>query len=59
MERAEYDFDISVESISGTNSYWVPTPQDEIEDLKSLQQIFASIPLEKLNHRKLKNFTVL
>ena len=33
MERAEYDFDISVESISGTNSYWVPTPQDEIEDL--------------------------
>ena len=34
-------------------------PVDEIEDLKSLQQIFASIPLEKLNHRKLKDLTVL
>ena len=34
-------------------------PIDEIEDLKSLQQIFASIPLEKLNHRKLKDLTVL
>ena len=33
-------------------------PVDEIEDLKSLQQIFASIPLEKLNHRKLKDLTV-
>ena len=34
-------------------------PVDEIEDLKSLQKIFASIPLEKLNHRKLKDLTVL
>ena len=34
-------------------------PGDEIEDLKSLQQIFASIPLEKLNHRKLKDLTVI
>ena len=34
-------------------------PVDEIEDLESLQQIFASIPLEKLNHRKLKDLTVL
>ena len=34
-------------------------PVDEIEDLKSLQQIFASIPLEKLNHRKLNDLTVL
>ena len=34
-------------------------PVDEIEDLKSLQQIFASIPLEKLNQRKLKDLTVL
>ena len=34
-------------------------PGDEIEDLTSLQQIFASIPLEKLNHRKLKDLTVL
>ena len=33
-------------------------PVDEIEDLKSLQKIFASIPLEKLNHRKLKDLTV-
>ena len=33
-------------------------PVDELEDLKSLQQIFASIPLEKLNHRKLKDLTV-
>ena len=34
-------------------------PGDEIEDLTSLQQIFASIPLEKLNHKKLKDLTVL
>ena len=34
-------------------------PGNEIEDLKSLQQIFASISLEKLNHRKLKDLTVL
>ena len=34
-------------------------PGDKIEDLKSLQQIFASIPLEKLNHRKLKDLTIL
>ena len=34
-------------------------PVDEIEDLKSLQKIFASIPLEKLNHRNLKDLTVL
>ena len=34
-------------------------PGDEIEDLESLQQIFSSIPLEKLNHRKLKDLTVL
>ncbi len=34
-------------------------PGDEIEDLTSLQQIFASISLEKLNHRKLKDLTVL
>ena len=33
-------------------------PVDEIEDLKSLQKIFASIPLKKLNHRKLKDLTV-
>jgi len=33
-------------------------PFDEIDDLKSLQHFFASIPLEKLNHRKLKDLTV-
>ena len=32
-ERAEYDFDISVEFINGINSYWVPTPTPEVEDL--------------------------
>lgn len=33
MERSEYDFDISVESIGGSNSYWTPTPTEEVEDL--------------------------
>ena len=33
-------------------------PVDEIEDLKSLQKIFTSIPLEKLNYRKLKDLAV-
>tara|TARA_R110000822_G_scaffold194933_1_gene333151 strand:- start:3185 stop:3619 length:435 start_codon:yes stop_codon:yes gene_type:complete len=32
-ERAEYDFNISVEFINGTNSYWVPTPKNEIKEL--------------------------
>lgn len=31
-ERAEYDFEVSVEYINGTNSYWVPTPPEEIEE---------------------------
>ena len=32
-ERAEYDFNISVEFINGINSYWVPTPKSEIKEL--------------------------
>ena len=33
MERVEYDFEVSVEFISGTNSYWIPTPLEEREDV--------------------------
>jgi len=33
VERVEYDFEVSVEFINGLNSYWVPTPKDEIEEL--------------------------
>ena len=33
MDRVEYDFDISVEFINGDNSYWVPTPPGEVEEL--------------------------
>ena len=33
VERAEYDFDISVEFINGVNSYWVPTPKEEVKEL--------------------------
>jgi len=33
MERAEYDFNISVEFANGENSYWIPTPLDEVEEL--------------------------
>ena len=33
MERVEYDFDVSVELINGSNSYWVPTPPGEISEL--------------------------
>ena len=33
MSMVEYDFNVSVEFISGTNSYWTPTPPDEIEEL--------------------------
>ena len=33
MDRAEYDFNVSVESVHGNNSYWIPTPLEEIEDL--------------------------
>lgn len=33
-EHAEYDFDISVEFINGINSFWIPTPKDEIKELE-------------------------
>ena len=33
MERAEYDFQISVEFRSGSNSFWIPTPKLEVEEL--------------------------
>jgi hypothetical protein len=33
MEMVEYDFEVSVEFINGTNSYWVPTPKKEIPEL--------------------------
>ncbi len=33
METVERDFGVSVEFINGTNSYWIPTPLDEIEEL--------------------------
>lgn len=33
MQRAEYDFEVSVEFVNGKNSYWIPTPTEEIEDL--------------------------
>lgn len=33
-ERAEYDFEVSVEVINGSNSFWIPTPPDEIRDLE-------------------------
>jgi hypothetical protein len=33
MERVEYDFNISVEFINGNNSFWVPTPLEEIPEL--------------------------
>jgi hypothetical protein len=32
-DRAEYDFNVSVEMVNGENSYWIPTPIDEIEEL--------------------------
>lgn len=32
-DRAEYDFNVSVEVVNGDNSYWIPTPIDEIEEL--------------------------
>ena len=33
MERIEYDFEVSVEFTNGANSYWIPTPPEEVEDL--------------------------
>ena len=33
MERAEYDFNVSVEFVHGDNSYWIPTPPAEVEEI--------------------------
>ena len=33
MDRAEYDLNVSVEFVHGDNSYWIPTPPSEVEDL--------------------------
>ena len=33
MDMIEYDFEVSVESRPGQNSYWIPTPPEEIEEL--------------------------
>mgnify|MGYP004176384865 CR=1 FL=1 len=33
VEKAEYDFEISVEFTNGSNSFWVPTPKQEIKEL--------------------------
>ena len=33
MERAEYDFNVSVEFTNGHNSFWIPTPEEELEEL--------------------------
>ena len=34
MQNAEYDFNISVEFTYGENSYWIPTPEEELEELE-------------------------
>ena len=33
MERAEYDFEVSIEFINGSNSYWTPTPLEEVMEI--------------------------
>jgi hypothetical protein len=33
LTTVEYDFNVSVEFINGINSYWTPTPLDEIDEL--------------------------
>ena len=33
MVMAEYDFGVSVEFVHGHNSYWTPTPWEEIEEI--------------------------
>ena len=34
VEKVEHDFEVSVEFINGFNSYWTPTPLDEIDVLE-------------------------
>ena len=33
INLAEYSFNVNVEDIDGDNSYWIETPDDEIEEL--------------------------
>tara|TARA_R110002074_G_scaffold54608_2_gene136033 strand:+ start:1850 stop:2206 length:357 start_codon:yes stop_codon:yes gene_type:complete len=33
MKKAEQEFNVSVEFTNGTNSYWMPTPLEEITEL--------------------------
>tara|TARA_R100001015_G_C4634274_1_gene200503 strand:- start:3092 stop:3502 length:411 start_codon:yes stop_codon:yes gene_type:complete len=34
INLVEYSFDVNVEDIEGDNSYWIETPEDEIEELE-------------------------
>ena len=34
MRRVEYDFNVSVEFTNGHNSFWIPTPEEELEELE-------------------------
>jgi hypothetical protein len=34
INLVESEFEINVEEIDGDNSYWVPTPDDEVEELE-------------------------
>jgi hypothetical protein len=34
VELVEYDFEISVEFTNGNNSYWMPTPENEVRELE-------------------------
>lgn len=34
INLAETDFDLSVEEVYGPTSFWIPTPEDEIDDLE-------------------------
>lgn len=35
MEIIEHDFEVSVEFRNGKNSYWIPTPESEVDELGS------------------------
>ena len=43
----ESTFDISIEDIDGDNSYWMPTPDDELEELElfGIIEIGEDVPL--------------
>lgn len=36
VERVEYDFEVSVEFTNGSNSFWMPTPKNEVDELDCL-----------------------